>query len=596
MTRMAVKAFVFGMFLLAPVATGYATDESRYISLDEIKPDMTGYALSVYSGTTIEKFPIKVISVVRDYSPGKDAIFVMGTGEKFKHTGPVQGCSGSPVYIEGRIAGALAFGWGFVKDPLYGVTPIGEMLAIDERKERLEASGLAALDIDYRKIDFKAVCERISSMLSSSTAAAPTGLRQLEVPVVSSLSADICGKIDALCGLRVFSGSSSGQSINPAPGSCTPNFEPGSVISIPMLDGDIKMAAIGTLTDIVGDKVYAFGHAFDAGGKVELPMATGIIHMVVANQISSFKFGQSGQTVGAITLDTATGIYGQIGRQAPLIPLNITVNRSDNPDTTVYRCKSAVHDLYTPYMIMAAIAGASLSQGEVPIEHTIKYNARIGIKGYEDITFERVTSDENIAPPIFETAGLAAMLMNNRFHKAELTGIDFSIDIYDTDSTAALTYVTIDKERVESGQKVNLAVVTEKLYSQKEIAAIEFEIPEDITPGRYQIMIGGGDFYNKFISAMRPYSNMADDFETMLNMIKNELAADKTGVYAVMRTTNDGVSIGKAPLEGLPLSKMASLASPKRNYAVMPISKWVEKKVKTTTIVSGEYQINIIVK
>ena len=105
-------------------------DSQRYIKIDEIKPGMDAYCLTDYGEAGIEKFALKVLDIVQGFEPGRNAILVMGVDERFKHTGPVGGCSGSPVYIDGRLAGALAFGWTFSKDPLYGVTPIEEMLEV----------------------------------------------------------------------------------------------------------------------------------------------------------------------------------------------------------------------------------------------------------------------------------------------------------------------------------------------------------------------------------------------------------------------------------------------------------------------------------
>ena len=107
-------------------------DTSKYITIDEIKPGMKAHCLTVFEGTKIEKFPLEVLSVMRNFQPGRDAILVQGTDDRFIHTGPVAGCSGTPVYIDGRLAGALAFGWTFSKDPLYGVTPIEEMLRVGQ--------------------------------------------------------------------------------------------------------------------------------------------------------------------------------------------------------------------------------------------------------------------------------------------------------------------------------------------------------------------------------------------------------------------------------------------------------------------------------
>ncbi len=594
MPRILMKISMFVLFLFIVAAATAEMDKSRYIALEEIEPGMTGYALSVYTGTFIEKFPVKVVSVIKNYRPGKDAIFVMGTDERFKHTGPVQGCSGSPVILDGRIAGALAFGWGFVKDPLYGVTPIREMLAISDREHRLESSA-GRLVIDYNKLDFAAICGNVSDILQNKPTSGPMGLSPLEVPLVSSLSQDVSSRIESLCGIRLLSGTSGGDVVNPAAGSFIPNFEPGSVISIPMVDGDIKMAAIGTITDVVGDKVYAFGHSFDASGKTELPMAAGLIHMVVANQITSFKFGQSRQVVGAITTDAATGIYGKIGQTAPMIPLNIVVKRSDNPDIAVYNCQLAVHDMYTPYLLQGAIAGAILMQGNLPQEHTIKYGCNIAVKDSENIIYERISSGQNIGPAVFETAGPVAVLMNNQFKKAEVISVDFFIEVTEGDSNAAITYVKTDKNRLKAGQKVNIEIVTEKLYSQKKAFTTSLEIPADTAPGNYQIIISGSGAYRNFIAGMKPYQTMVDDFESMVEVIRKELASETTGLYIFMRTTDNGISIGNSPLEGLPASKMQILSSPKRNHKIMPISGWIEQRLETADIISGQHQINITV-
>jgi len=116
-------------------------DSSRYITVDEVKPGMKAYCLTVFEGTEVEKFDLEVLDVVRDFRPGMDAILVKGLDERFIHTGPVGGCSGSPVYIEGRMAGALAFGWTFSKDPLYGVTPIKDMLRVGRSFENQQTLG-----------------------------------------------------------------------------------------------------------------------------------------------------------------------------------------------------------------------------------------------------------------------------------------------------------------------------------------------------------------------------------------------------------------------------------------------------------------------
>ena len=127
--------------IVPPKGTEGVWDPARYISIDEIKPGMQAYCLTEYGIAGIEKFGLEIVDVVRNIEPGRNAILVKGTDERFMRTGPVAGCSGSPVYIEGRLAGALAFAWPFSKDPLYGATPIEEMLRVGQGSPLLSRKG-----------------------------------------------------------------------------------------------------------------------------------------------------------------------------------------------------------------------------------------------------------------------------------------------------------------------------------------------------------------------------------------------------------------------------------------------------------------------
>ena len=161
-------------------------DPAKYISIDEIQPGMEAYCLTVYKGTEVEKFPMEVLDVVRNIMPGKDVILVQGTDERFIHTGPVAGCSGSPVYVKGRLAGALAFGWLYSKDPLYGVTPIKEMLRVREDKTTGQDTQEMGFAFDFSKpIDFEEIDRQIINTLASRKND-PAGPTTLPCPLIAS--------------------------------------------------------------------------------------------------------------------------------------------------------------------------------------------------------------------------------------------------------------------------------------------------------------------------------------------------------------------------------------------------------------------------
>jgi len=152
---------------------------------------------------------------------------------------------------------------------------------------------------------------------------------------------------------------------------------PGACLVVPLVSGDITMEAIGTVTEVVGKKIYGFGHSFLGYGPIDLPMATGQVHAVVSSVFRSFKFGSALETIGALTTDEATGVIGRIGAKAKMIPLTIKVERYNDFEERVYNCRIANNRLLTPLVLGPTVAGAALMLGNLPPEHTIEYKVTV---------------------------------------------------------------------------------------------------------------------------------------------------------------------------------------------------------------------------
>ena len=289
-------------------------DSAKYISLAEIKPGMSAYCLTEYGLAGIEKFGLDVIDVVRDLEAGKDVILVKGTDERFIRTGPVAGCSGSPVYIEGRMAGALAYTWSYSKEPLYAATPIEDMLGIDLAKQNVDQKQ-AALSFDFTKpINFAQINTSHKNTLTKLTHTS-SGLNPLPSPLITSgISPQVSEQFKSIIeplGLMVVSGGGNGN-VN-AEVNKNIKLVPGACLGVPLVSGDIKLSTMGTVTEVIGDKVYGFGHMLLGFGQIDLPMATGKVHTIVSNLSSSFKMATVLETVGSLTTDKSTGVVGHIG-------------------------------------------------------------------------------------------------------------------------------------------------------------------------------------------------------------------------------------------------------------------------------------------
>jgi len=321
-------------------------DSERYIKVDEIEKGMEAYCLTDYGDAGIERFELKVVDVVRGYEPGHDIILVMGLDERFQHTGPVSGCSGSPVYIGERLAGALARSWYWAQDPLYGVTPIAEMLQVGAGSAAAPAPGAGrnvALRLDFSKpINLAEVDEQVKTMglSQTDTTGGPTAL---PCPVlVSGVSAEACRQVASELGEMGFA-AVPGLSGEPESGNDddTASLKPGGVLTIPLIAGDIRATVLGTVTEVRDDKVYGFGHDYLGYGAVNLPLAAGKVYTVVSSPMQSFKLGAAGEIIGAITADESTAIFGRVGAKPKMVPLTIRVERYNDPEVRTYNCQVA---------------------------------------------------------------------------------------------------------------------------------------------------------------------------------------------------------------------------------------------------------------
>ena len=588
----------FGFLLLFSASLAFGLDKSKYISVDEVKRGMDAYCLTVLAGTEPKKYPLKVVSVVYNHKPGRNGILVVGTDDAFKHIGPVQGCSGSPVYIDGRLAGALAAGWSFSVDPLYMVTPIEEMLRIGSV---VESGGVVknkysnAVGADFSKpLDLFNAGERVLGRLAKPENTAG-GFAALPCPLVTSFSPEVCRSLAGdlkntglvpLAGGGIEPGDQSGQEVK---------YVPGGVLSIPLVSGDISMAAVGTVTEVIGDKVYGFGHNFLGQGAVDLPMAAGKVHTVVSNMNFSFKLASAGKISGAFRSDEATGIFGKTGETAKLVPLRIKVSRFDAVQDMVYDCKIAYHRLYTPMLLQAALAGAAQMQGPLPVEHMVSYRAGISVKGFDPIRYENISSGNSISDAVGEAVGAVTLLMNNSFGDVEIDSIDFEINIKPDILLANFSSVELDDVNVKPGGRVSANIVLQLYKSQKTAYRMSLDIPEDIKPGKYKILITGDSGYGSFLRKAQPHKFIARDVDSLVTAIKYIVSKRRDRLYMLLQLPQTGVTIEGSELADLPDSKTVLLRSSTRTITTMPLGDWLEKSKTVPSIVAGGKVLEITV-
>jgi len=579
--------------------------EGSYIQIDEIRTDMDAYCLTVVKGGKIEKFGLNVEGVIRDYLPGRDVILVIGTDKIFKDMGPVRGFSGSPVYIDGKLAGALAGGWSFSKEPFYMVTPIAEMLTVGNTVKNgtntfrpILADGSKPLDFAEINRRLDRVCEQMANERADQRPFLVTSLPQ-------GVCNELAGRLKPLGLVPVASGPVSGKSAD----ADDTGFKPGSTLTIPLVAGDISMAVVGAVTEVIDDKVYAFGHGFIGYGPVDLPMATGEVHTIVSNMIFSFRLASSGPIIGAIRSDRASGIYGIIGAKPKMIPMRISINRYNDLEKSIYNCRLAVNRIYTPMIVQASVLGASMTGGPLPPEHLVKYKAKIGLADAEPICFENVSSGRGFLEFTNEMVAVVALLMNNPYREIDITALELDVEIMPQNIQSDIWSVQLSDSVVTPGQTVDVSVVLQS-YRQggcltgqgqrseaaKKLYELTLTIPDDLAPGQYDIIVAGGYGYENFRKREVPHKFTPRDMDSLIEAIRNVLAIRRDRLYLILSLPDGGIVIQQNELAYLPKTKTMLLQDAKRTTETSVLKHWLQEDIAVETIVQNNKTMKITVE
>jgi len=580
-------------------ADGSAQPDRRYIGLDEIAVGMQGYCLTCYKGKDIEKFALEVKGVVRDIMPGRDAILVQGLDERFIHTGPVAGCSGSPVYIDGRLAGALAFGWMFSKDPLYGVRPIEEMLEVGRGSGGGSPSS-PRVSIDYSKgLDLHRAYEALTGWTPNRSGpgqAASAGF--CELPCVLSTGGvppEACASIgEALAPLNVMA--VSGGSGNSAGPTGSEPLVPGASLAVPLLWGDMELTVIGTVTEVIGEKVYGFGHGFLGYGRVNLPMATGTVHTVVSSLARSFKLATCDDIVGTLTADENAAVFGTIGPSPRSVPLTLKIDRHDELRDRLYNCRVVENRLFTPLIVQPAISGAAFYVGRLPPDHMVEYRVLLETAEAGKIDFSNISTGSGLNELAQEVTSSIGVLMNNPFAEVRIESIDVEVATAAKNVTSRIRLADVSDSVVEPGEEVTVTAVIEPFLAQRKTYRFSIKVPHNLEPGDYSLIVCGGENYKQMLRQMAPYRFVPEDISTLAEALRQLLGASRSRLYCLLVLPPDGIAVESAELPQIPATKALVMQDAKRSLSSQPYQRWIADSVETGTVVVDKKVLHLEVE
>jgi hypothetical protein len=582
MTKLGIAMILLAPALVLPLHAAVPT-----LSFEEVEPGMKGTGRTVFDGQRVEEFDVEILGKVPAIGPDQDLILARCAGGPLGETGVMAGMSGSPVMIDGKLIGAIAYTWGFSTEAVAGITPIGEMLAIAERPgDRARAGHAEPLGDSLGRLHRASAlgeffAAEFRSMLGTRGAPMPTSI-PLAVSGMTSQALDrLMPDLAAAGFLPVQAGGAGASAPPPRP------LEPGSAVGVKMIRGDVEMTATGTVTWVDGADVLAFGHPLFGLGSVDLPLTGAEVQALLPSLQQSSKIATPLGEVGALREDRASGIAGRLGAEPSMIPVRLILTGATERERT-YSFDIADDPLLSPLLLYASLTGILASKerafGSATI--TIKEGSRIKLEGGDDVELDNLFAGRTA----FDYGtGIAAyilhIVMNNTWTRPEISGVNLILDYEELPRSARIRRASLGRHHVHPGETVRATVVVRPYRGPDEVFERELTIPASTPPGRLTLHVGGAASTSRAESTDEPV--LPQDLSQMVRLI-NQLRRNSR-VYILATREDSGVTLSGNRLPNLPPSVASVLSRPAQrgNLSVVPRRSVLEEAIETGYAIEG---------
>jgi hypothetical protein len=468
---------------LVPAALALAAAlpaQTALFPLKNVRAGMHGIGRTVFAGGRVDEFQVEILGVLDNFGPKQSLILARLSGGPLDHTGVMEGMSGSPVYLDGKLAGAVAMAFPFAKDPIAAIRPIEDMLrpastlASEPARRPLLALGRNDLTSGFSRTRPAAAAE--SRMVDIATPLTFGGFSRATLDAFAP-------QLRAL-GLEPRQALGSGSDLEAGMGKPA-DLKPGAMISVQLMAGDLSVGASGTVTHIDGNRVYAFGHRFLDIGPTALPFALAEVITLIPNTNTSFKLVNAKEWMGTITQDRDTAVAGELGKKPAMVPLSLTVSR--NGRAVESYSMAIVNDaLLSPLLLQMAVFSTIDSTERTVGASTLRLTG--------DIEFQNAVSpihlnnlfsaDNGTAMQVsLSTAVPLAYVMQSGFASLKLKKATLRIEAFDVKKQLNLDGITVSRREVKPGEKVQLRVSMTGENGAETVRTVEYAVPIGATPG-----------------------------------------------------------------------------------------------------------------
>jgi hypothetical protein len=537
--------------------------ETAILPLKHVRAGMKGIGKTVFSGTQIENFSVEVLGVLENVGPKQSIILARLSGGPLDRTGVLQGMSGSPVYVDGKLIGAVAMAFPFSKEPVAGIRPIEEMFATapsarhgGPRVQLTDPSLVARLPKTRLSPDHPADIATpltLSGFTRSTIETFAPQLRQV--------------------GMELQQGISGGRSPRPVQ---APPLQPGAMITVQLASGDMSVGADGTVTHIDGNRVYAFGHRFLSVGNTELPFTTSSVIALLSNLSTSFKIAASGQPLGTITGDYNAAVSGELGRKAKTAPVTISVMGAARDSR--YKMEIIQDQMLSPLLLQMMVYSALDASERTLGSSSVRLRGTVRFEGAPDpVKIDNMYSgDFNV--PLVASLGTAlpvAYALQNTVDTLKLQSVDLTLDAVPEKKQFSIENVWTSRRQVRPGEAFEISVLLVGDGNRELVRQVRYEVPIGAPVGPLNITVADGPTTNA--SEGRVYSLAQPRPASQVIPLLNSLRGSTRGYVRLWRQdptyTLEGQELpAPPPSVGMILARLpVAAAVPGRSAAVAEI-------------------------
>lgn len=536
--------------------------------LEQVKPGMKGKGRTVFLAGRIEEFDAEILGIITNNQPKRNIILARLSGKGLEQTGIIQGMSGSPVYIDGKLIGAVAYSFPFSKEPIAGITPIGEMLAVAEQPGPAKPSSAPSIPLQssLSLADLMAVAKDLfaaqPAVFSQGQALSPIG-----VPLVfggfSQAVVEKARPIFARWGLNPMDSGTAGQS-GAAAAEAGMTLREGDPVAVELVGGDLRSAAVGTVTYVDGERVLAFGHPLYNLGKVDYAMAGANIVVVVPSLENSFKLATAGKRIGRFSQDRTAGMLGELGKMPQPVPMEIRLSEADGR-IKEFKVELTNDKILTPLLVNMTVASLLSSEGRSIGDLSYALEGDVYLDNGSGVHLEDLFSG-NLDAATTSLSGLLTavvyFLNNNEFQTVGIHRINLNIRAMEEARFSSLDRVWLDKYEVSAGERIQVKIYCRAFGGQSFEEEVIIEAPPLPAGSEFHLIIADAASIRQVEALQYRSQDFLPRSLGQLIRILNSLRKNNR-IYFKLMASKPGLFVKGEEMPNLPPSMKSLFASPR---------------------------------